>query len=299
MILNVYNKFKEDPSYAKLAASDFMILEYKCPIDADKLQVFLETNMMTYVVTGKKDWISGGRTYHIKKGDALFLRKGIYTIGQFLDEDHCVLVFFIEDSFIRNFMRDNKVMTVSPEADLDPAFPIEVDQSLQSLFYSIFTYMKLGTDIPRNLVEIKFKELLFNLVINPRQRKLLQFFSSLDQPARITLDEVMSKNFQYDLQLDEFARLCGRSLSSFKREFKSVYRQTPGKWLNDKRLEYACELLLSSDLNINEIGYESGFRNSSHFIKSFKDKYQVTPKQFRMAKRKKHNAESLPERLVI
>ena len=64
-----------------------------------------------------------------------------------------------------------------------------------------------------------------------------------------------------------------------------MYRQTPGKWLNDKRLDYASQLLLSSDLNINEIGYECGFSNSSHFNKSFKDKYQVTPKQFRIAKR--------------
>ena len=213
MILNVYNKFKEDPSYTKLTAGDFMILEYKCPIDVDKLQVYVETNMMTYVVTGKKDWVSGDKTYHIKEGDAIFLRKGVYTIRQFLDQDHCVLVFFIEDEFIRNFMRDNRVMTISPDSAHEPAFPIEVDESLKSLFQSIFSYMKLRPEIPRNLVEIKFKELLFNLVINPRHRKLVQFFSSLCHPVQATIDEVMSKNFQYDLELDEFARLCGRSLS--------------------------------------------------------------------------------------
>jgi AraC-like DNA-binding protein len=183
-------------------------------------------------------------------------------------------------------MRENKVMTISPEANHDPAYPIQEDDSLQSLFYSIFTYLKLGKDAPRNLVEIKFKELLFNLVINSRHQKLLQFFSSLNQTGRTTLGEVMSKNFQYDLEMDDFARLCGRSLSTFKREFKSIYRQTPGKWLNNKRLELASELLMSSDLNINEIGYESGFKNSSHFNKSFKDKYGVTPKQFRMMRKK-------------
>lgn len=277
--------FKEDPSYAKLVGSDFMILEYKCPVEVDKLQVLLESNMMTYVISGKKDWIAGDKLYHVKEGDAIFLRKGVYTIRQFFDDDHCVLVFFIHDDFIRNFVRENKVMTISPEHAYDPAFPIEVDDSLQSLFYSIFTYLKPGKDIPRNLVEIKFKELLFNLVINSRHRKLSQFFASLNQTSQTTLDEVMSKNFQYDLQLNEFARLCGRSLSTFKREFKNVYHQTPGKWLTDKRLQYASALLLSSDLNINEIGYESGFRNSSHFNKSFKDKYNLTPKQFRLIRK--------------
>ena len=286
MILNVYNKFKEDSSYSKLIGNDFMILEYKCPIEVDKLQVLLESHMMTYVISGKKDWVAGDRTYHVKEGDAIFLRKGVYTIKQFFDVDHCVLVFFIHDDFIQHFMRENKIMTISPESTHDPAFPIQVDDSLQSLFYSIFTYLKLGKDVPRNLVEIKFKELLFNLVINSRHQKLLQFFSSLSQTGRTILGEVMSKNFQYDLDLKEFARLCGRSLSTFKREFKSIYRQTPGKWLHDKRLDLASELLISSDLNINEIGYESGFKNSSHFNKSFKDRYGVTPKQFRMMRKK-------------
>jgi AraC-like DNA-binding protein len=91
----------------------------------------------------------------------------------------------------------------------------------------------------------------------------------------------MLKNFQHDLELEEFAHMCGRSLSAFKRDFKNTYDQTPGKWLNHKRLEYASTLLLTSDLNINEICFESGFKNSSHFNKVFKDRYQIPPNQFR------------------
>ena len=96
------------------------------------------------------------------------------------------------------------------------------------------------------------------------------------------MDDVMLNNFHHDLQLEEFAKLCGRSLSAFKRDFKTVYRQTPGKWLMIKRLEYARKLLITTDLNISEIGFDSGFRNSSHFNKLFKEKYNVTPKQYRM-----------------
>lgn len=261
-----------------------MILEYKCPIDVDKLQVLLESNFITYVISGKKDWITGDRTYRVEAGDAIFIRKGVYTIRQFFDVDHCVLVFFIHDDFIRHFIRENNIATNPVEAETvdNQIFPLDVDELLHSLFYSIYTYLKMGTDIPKNLVEIKFKELLFSIVLNPKHKKLTHYFNSLNQNSTTSLDEVMLKNFQFDLQLEEFARLCGRSLSTFKREFKNVYRQTPGKWLNDKRLEYASALLVSSPLNINEIGYESGFRNSSHFNKTFKEKYQLTPKQFRL-----------------
>jgi len=208
-------------------------------------------------------------TYEIKEGDAIFLRKGAYTIRQHFDVDHCVLVFFVHDDFIRNFIRENSVVNIPSTKDAirDQIFPLQVDESLESLFYSIYTYLKMGKDIPQNLVELKFKELLFNIVLNPKHSKLAQFFSSLHQTNQTSLDDVMMKNFQYDLQMQEFAKLCGRSLSSFKRDFKNFYHRTPGKWLNDKRLEYAIALLLGSDLNINEICYESGFKNSSHFNK--------------------------------
>ena len=111
-----------------------------------------------------------------------------------------------------------------------------------------------------------------------------------DAHARIEIDAVMRNNFQYNLKLSEFAILCGRSLSSFKRDFKKQYNTTPSSWLRGKRLEYARTLLLQSDLNVNEICYECGFINSSHFIRSFKTKYNVSPHKFKLEYRGVQNA---------
>ncbi|WP_276373340.1 AraC family transcriptional regulator [Chryseolinea sp. H1M3-3] len=287
MIFNVYDKLKEDRTINKVIGSDYMILEYKCPIDVEKFQVLLDMHFITYVISGKKDWIVSDKTFEVNEGDAIFLRKGVYTTKQYFDVDHCILTFFLNDEFICNFLRENKniglTQTTAPVTD--QAFPLDVDESLKALFYSIYNYLQMGREVPQNLVEIKFKELLFNLILNPRHKKLAQFFATLNQTSKTGLHDIMMKNFQYDLPLDEFARLCGRSLSAFKRDFKTTYRQTPGKWINDKRLEYASTLLVSSDLNVNEICFESGFRNCSHFNKAFKDKYQITPKQFRMARK--------------
>ncbi len=287
MIFNVYDKLKEDRSINKVIGSDYMILEYKCPIDVEKFQVLLDMHFITYVISGKKDWIVSDKTFEVNEGDAIFLRKGVYTTKQHFDVDHCVLTFFLNDDFICNFLRENKNISLTQMSDpvTDQAFPLDVDESLQALFYSIYNYLKMGREVPQNLVEIKFKELLFNLLLNPRHKKLAQFFAMLNQTSKTSLNDVMMKNFQYDLPLDEFARLCGRSLSAFKRDFKTTYRQTPGKWINDKRLEYASALLVGSDLNVNEICFEIGFRNCSHFNKAFKDKYKITPKQFRMARK--------------
>jgi AraC-like DNA-binding protein len=198
--------------------------------------------------------------------------------------DHCLLTFFISDDFIRNFIRENNPggISKSEENEHDQLIRIDVNDTMKTMLHSIFDYLKMGTSIPRNLVELKFKELLFNIMLNPRNKSLTQLFASLNHTGRSNFDSVMHKNFHHDLELEEFARLCGKSLSTFKRDFKNFYNMTPGKWLSDKRLEYAKGLLISSDLNVNEICHESGFRNSSHFNKAFKERYQLPPKQFRL-----------------
>jgi len=99
--------------------------------------------------------------------------------------------------------------------------------------------------------------------------------------SKINIEDVMLSNFQYNLKISEFATLCGRSLSAFKRDFQTQFNTTPSSWLKNKRLEYSRALLLENKLNVNEICYEIGFVNCSHFIKAFKNKYQLPPNKFK------------------
>ena len=96
----------------------------------------------------------------------------------------------------------------------------------------------------------------------------------------------MIENFHYDLKIEDYAKLCGKSLSSFKRDFKEYFNTTPGKWLIDKRLEHSMTLLLGSNMTVSQIGYECGFKNNSHFIQAFKKKLKLTPNRFKALKEK-------------
>lgn len=100
--------------------------------------------------------------------------------------------------------------------------------------------------------------------------------------TKISIENTMLENFQYDLKVEDFAQLCGRSKSAFKRDFKIIFQTTPARWIMSKRLEYAKKLLFNTDLNINQICYESGFKNNSHFVKLFKEKYKLPPNRFKM-----------------
>jgi len=287
MIVDVYEYFKEHPGYNKLVGSDYLLVEYKCPINVEDYQLWTESHLITYVINGRKDWFAKDKTYAIKGGDALFIRKGVYSTRQYFEVDYCVILFFINDNFIKNFISENALKISEQEETVhDQIFEIDVNASFESLILSIFNYLKEG-DIPGNLVEIKFRELLFNIVLNSKNKKLAYFFHSLGKSGKSDMAYTMRKNFQYDLKMEDFAKLCGRSLSTFKRDFKDYFEQTPGNWIKNERLEYAKSLLINSGLTVNEVCYESGFKNAAHFNKIFKQKYALPPKQYRLSQ---HNS---------
>jgi AraC family transcriptional regulator, exoenzyme S synthesis regulatory protein ExsA len=91
------------------------------------------------------------------------------------------------------------------------------------------------------------------------------------------LQRIMEDNYCFNLTVEQYAQLCNRSLSAFKRDFQKTMHTTPGKWLLEKRLSHALRLLENKEKNVNEVAFESGFENASHFTRSFKERYQVTP----------------------
>jgi AraC-like DNA-binding protein len=283
MIVDVYEYFKKHPGYNKLVGSNFLFVEYQCPINVEEFQLWTDSHLITYVINGKKDWITPNKTYELAAGDALFVRKGVYTTKQYLEEDYCVMLFFINDDFIKKFISENDLFTkkIDPKSDHNPIYEIHTDDSFRSLIESIFHYLKQGDKIPQSLIEIKFSELLFNIVLNKNNRRILSFFNTINLKVKANIEDVMNKNFQYDLKLEDFAKLCGRSISAFKRDFNENFKTTPSKWLLSKRLDHAKTLLMATDLSVNEICYSSGFKNNSHFIRSFKNKYKLPPLKFK------------------
>ena len=96
-------------------------------------------------------------------------------------------------------------------------------------------------------------------------------------PWKIDLMEFMNDNYMNELTMEEMASCTGRSLASFKRDFKKVSDLSPLRWIINRRLEAAYDLIRRGGVNITDICYQVGFKNLSHFSKVFKDKYEMAP----------------------
>jgi len=87
----------------------------------------------------------------------------------------------------------------------------------------------------------------------------------------------MNRNFKFNVSIERFAYLTGRSLSAFKRDFKATFNETPNHWLVQKRLQEAYFLIEKKNKKPSEIYVDLGFEDLSHFSFAFKKVFGLTP----------------------
>ena len=97
-----------------------------------------------------------------------------------------------------------------------------------------------------------------------------------------TITEYIDAHAHEALKVEDLAALCNMSYSYFAKNFRELYGQSCKKYIEFIRLCKAEDLLLFTNLDLNYISQETGFTDCSHFIKVFRGKHGITPKQFRV-----------------
>ena len=281
-MFNLLEFVRGNSIFKQFKVNDLLFLEYKCVADQAAVNVWSKYNYFLYVVRGKKMWQSSPAKYCVQEGEAIFVKKGANIIHQFFEEGFCSLMIFVPDDFIRNVIKESSapIPKFSVE-NTDTVINLHLDEVLSAYFPSVLSYLGKEEPPPGNLLEIKFKVLILDLLLSSNNESLCSYFQSLCNRSTTSIREIMESNFMYNLKLEEFASLSGKSITSFKKDFISTYNCTPGKWLLKRRLELAKYLLEVTDKNINELVFETGFENASHFIRVFKQAYGLAPLQFK------------------
>jgi AraC-like DNA-binding protein len=110
------------------------------------------------------------------------------------------------------------------------------------------------------------------------------------QPGRLveTEEDRMNRILEFTFResyrkiyLDEVAQLAHLSVEAFCRYFKLHTRKTYINFLHEVRISQACQSLLHSDLSVEQICYQAGFSNVSHFNRVFKRITGKTPLRYR------------------
>ena len=96
-----------------------------------------------------------------------------------------------------------------------------------------------------------------------------------------SLAKKIAKDSSKDYSLDKISRTSGLSQAKLQEGFKFLYSRTVSEYIRHARLEDARDLMHNSNLNISQIVYSIGFTSRSYFSKIFKEKYGISPNEFK------------------
>ncbi|MBN2598164.1 MAG: helix-turn-helix transcriptional regulator [Marinifilaceae bacterium] len=288
--MNIYEIHKSNPDiFTQISFKDNLFLYYDCPQKEQILTLYSNHNQLAFTISGKRIIHHGANTWISNENKGLLLKRCAYL--QELPPDYSgwnVLVFYMKDEYLKkifNELRGHLNFDNLPTTNVNIVEEFEINDKTRVCYHSILPYFEQPSQLPENIFESKFKELLFNILITPGNRNILSYISQISDGYITPIWEVMESNYMYNLSLAEFAQIANRSTSTFRREFEKYYHTTPGKWLTHRRLERAKSFLESGSKPIGEIAFECGFENVSHFSRLFKDHNNMSPLQFRNSKK--------------
>lgn len=277
---------RQNPGMIKqFSLHEILFLNLECP--PTKTEDWAEHNCFIHIIHGKKHVYTRQESFYLQPGSTVFIKKGALTVETIGPDFFCGFLFYIPDNYLRSVVRELKVIATPLQRNLfarKQIIPVETTPMMQAFYESLHPYFTSARNPSPHLLELKFKELLLNIISNENNLELNAYLIELANSSNDELPDIMEKNCLYNLELYEYARLCHRSLSSFKRDFYKTFNMPPGRWLLNKRLENACMLLQQTQLAIKDVMLESGFNNMTHFDKVFKKHFYTSPLQYRREK---------------
>ncbi len=158
---------------------------------------------------------------------------------------------------------------------------IKVDQLLQKYFDQILLYFSYPDLTNEDLLVIKLKELFLILGNTDYAPTIREILSHLFEPQTANFKEIIETHLLSNLAINELAHLTNLSISTFKRKFQRIYRDSPGRYFRNKKLEKATTLLTTSHRSVSEIAFDCGYNDLPNFTSAFKEKYGVPPSLYR------------------
>ena len=194
------------------------------------------------------------------------------------DEDYETIVISLQEPLLRKISLEEQI--VAPQKYIGPAnIRIPRNDFLQGYFQSIIPYVhnpaeKITTEMGILKVNEGVKLLLHAMP------ELSTFLFDFSEPYKIDLEKIMLSNFHFNVPVEKFAQLTGRSLAGFKRDFQRIFGMAPRHWLQEKRLTEALHLIEKKNKKPSAIYLDLGFESLSHFSHSFKKKFGKTPTEW-------------------
>ena len=243
-----------------------------------------------YMIEGEYETIESHGVFRIGQKEALVKKCGNYMASflQSKDGGECeaVAVYLYPEVF-REIYKHQVPSFMKPLQKVIPPKKLIGNELIEKYMNNLFVYFDNPTLIDEELAILKLKELVMILLKSEQYESVQSFFQQIFSPGILEFTSIIENNIFSNISIDQLAFIANKSLSSFKREFKKIYKDTPARYIKKRRLHYAAELLQNMDESIGRIAFQCGFQDPTTFSTVFQSEFGISPSQYRLTKNSK------------
>ncbi len=244
---------------------------------------FVPKHTLSFQLSGSLMLTNGQKQYDSEPGAFRLIRRN--QLMRFVkqppaDGEFKSLTIYLEQQLIKDVSLAYGMSAHSVIPTNEAVIDLKNTLILQTYLESLRIYWENGGLNNPDLVGLKLKEgLLLVVEANPEVTPILFDFV---EPHKIELEAFMQQHYQFNVRLERFAYLTGRSLATFKRDFETIFHTSPHRWLLQKRLAEAHYLIKEKGKSASDVYLDLGFEDLSHFSYVFKKQFGESPSRVSM-----------------
>jgi len=240
-----------------------------------KTEAAFDDHLLVWLISGETKIIQADERFIFGAGSTFLIpRNQLATIINYPKDGlpHKAVAMHLSSKRLREFYAENHTKS---KIKTEKIISFEKHPLLESCLASLIPYFEIQNNFPENIASLKINEAIN--ILRTIDGTIDSVLNNYDEPGKIDLVAFMEKNFMFNMSLEKFGYLTGRSLTTFKRDFFNAFNATPQRWLTKKRLELAHYELAEKNKKPVDVYYEIGFENLSHFSFAFKKQFGYSP----------------------
>lgn len=233
------------------------------------------------IAQGSKVILVGDKRYRYDPAHYLLTSVGLPVVAQVIeasaDQPYLGLRLDLEPSLISSVMMEAARPSSHGDANVNAMDVSQLDEGLLDAVVRLVRLLDSPAEF-RVLAPLVTREIIYRLLIGEQGDRLRQLVVLGSHTHRIgRAIELLRKNFDQPLRIENMARELGMSVSSFHHHFKAVTAMSPLQFQKKLRLHEARRLMLGEDLDAARAGFRVGYEDASHFSRDYKRLFGEPP----------------------